>query len=160
DHSGMTEVGPMTIECPENPGGLHILEGHYISEVVDPGSGDPVPDGQVGELVVTNLGRWGSPVIRYRTGDLVRMDPLACPGGRTFQSLAGGILGRADDMIQIRGNNVYPAAVENILRRFDEVAEYRITIDRTEALPELRIEVEPTAGSGADLAERVVDAIR
>jgi phenylacetate-CoA ligase len=160
DHSGMTEVGPMTIECPENPGGLHILEGHYLTEVVDPATGAEVRDGEVGELVVTNLGRWGSPVLRYRTGDLVKVDPLPCPCGRTFRRLEGGILGRTDDMIQIRGNNVYPTALENILRRFDEVAEYRITIDRTGALPELRIELEGTADAGGSLAERVTDAIR
>lgn len=157
DHSGMTEVGPMTIECPENPGGLHILEGHYLAEVLDPDTGKDVPPGEVGELVVTNLGRVGSPVLRYRTGDLVRIDPRPCPCGRTFRRLDGGILGRADDMIHLRGNNVYPSALENVLRRFREIAEYRITIDHAAALANLRIEIE---GTGANLAERVTQAIR
>src|SRR5262249_18449342 len=74
DHHGMTEVGPMSIECPHAPGGLHILEGDYITEVIDPSSGAEIAPGQIGELVVTNLGRLGSPVLRYRTGDLVRVD--------------------------------------------------------------------------------------
>ncbi len=161
DHSGLTEVGPMAIECRENPGGLHILEGHYLVEIIDLDSGAEVPPGQVGELVVTNLGRAGSPLLRYRTGDLVRVDPRPCPCGRTFLRLDGGILGRTDDMIHLRGNNVYPSALENVLRRFAEVAEYRIEIDRTATLASLRIEVEPVMSqAGQDLAERVAAAIR
>ncbi len=161
DHSGMTEVGPMAIECPENPGGLHILEGDYLAEVVDADGDAAVPPGQVGELVVTTLGRLGSPLIRYRTGDLVRIDPEACPCGRTFTRLAGGILGRTDNMIHVRGNNVYPSALEDVIRRFPEVAEFRIEVARTAALTELRIEVEPEQnGQARDLPERVCQAIR
>jgi phenylacetate-CoA ligase len=159
DHSGLTEVGPMTIECPENPGGLHILEGSYLAEVIDSATGAEVPPGQVGELVVTNLGRWGSPVLRYRTGDLVCVDAAPCPCRRTFRRLKGGILGRVDDMIHVRGNNVYPAALENVLRRFAEIAEYRITIDRSAALTAVRIELE-AANAGAELDKRVTQAIR
>jgi phenylacetate-CoA ligase len=157
DHSGMTETGPCTVECLANPAGMHLLEDDYIGEVIDPASGHPVPPGQVGELVLTNLGRLGSPLIRYRTGDLVRVDPRPCPCGRSWLRLDGGILGRCDDMIHLRGNNVYPSALEALLRRFPEVGEYRIEIDRTQPLPALRVEVE---GSGAELAERVDRAIR
>ncbi len=160
DHSGLTEVGPMTIECPANPGGLHILEDDYLAEVLAPSSGQPVPDGQIGELVVTNLGRWGSPVLRYRTGDLVRVDPKLCPCGRGWRRLQGGILGRTDDLIHLRGNNIYPSAVENIVCRFAEVAEYRIIIDRTGSLVALRIEVEPKLSAAGQLAERVAQAVR
>jgi phenylacetate-CoA ligase len=161
DHSGLTEVGPVTIECPENPGGLHILEGDYLAEVVDPAGGAQVSPGQEGELILTNLGRLGSPVFRYRTGDLVRVDPKPCPCGRTFLRLEGGILGRTDDMIALRGNNLYPSALENLLRRFPEIAEYRIEIDQTGPLAALRIEVEPTSTeTGIGLADRVSQTIR
>jgi phenylacetate-CoA ligase len=156
----MTEVGPMTIECSEAPGGLHVLEDDYVVEVIDPATTQPVATGQVGELVVTNLGRVGSPLIRYRTGDLVRVDPQPCPCGRSWTRLAGGILGRCDDMIAVRGNNLYPSALEGVIRRFAEVAEYRVTIDETSALAELRIEIEPAGDAGAALCERIAAAIR
>ncbi len=161
DHSGMTEAGPLGIECPENPAGLHLLEADCIVEVIDPPTGKPVPAGELGELVLTNLGRWGSPVIRYRSGDLVRVDPRPCPCGRALVRLEGGILGRSDDMIHVRGNNLYPGAVEAVVRRFAEVAEYRVEIDAGAALAELRIEVEPVPGCpGDELAQRVGKAVR
>jgi phenylacetate-CoA ligase len=160
DHHGMTEVGPMTVECPEAPDGLHVLEDDYLAEVIDPATTQPVPKGQVGELVVTNLGRLGSPIIRYRTGDLVRVDPQPCACGRTWTRLAGGILGRGDDMIAIRGNNLYPSALEGVIRRFAEVAEYRVTIDESKALAELRIEIEPCDDAAGGLCERIAVAIR
>ena len=147
DHSGMTEIGPAAIECPANPAGLHVLEDDYIAEVIDPADGQPVPAGQAGELVLTNLGRVGSSLIRYRTGDLVSVDPRPCPCGSAYLRLDGGILGRCDDMIHLRGNNVYPSALEALLRRFPEVAEYRV-------------EVEAVNGGGAGLVERVDRAIR
>jgi len=105
DHSGMTEIGPLAIECSANPGGLHILEDDYFAEVLDTKTGNVAAAGQPGELVLTNLGRLGSPLLRYRTGDLVRVDPRPCPCGRKWLRLDGGILGRTDDMIAIRGNN-------------------------------------------------------
>jgi phenylacetate-CoA ligase len=161
DHSGMTEVGPAGVECPENPGGLHLLEGDYLAEVLDPGTDRPVAPGQVGELVLTNLGRRGSPLLRYRTGDLVRPDPRPCPCGRTFLRLDGGILGRTDDMIHLRGNNVYPSALEDIIRRFPAVAEFRIEVDTSATLAALHIEVEPhPTAEAAGLAERVSHAVR
>jgi phenylacetate-CoA ligase len=160
DHSGMTEIGPTAIECPANPGGLHILEDDYVAEVIDPATGKLLRGNDIGELVLTNLGRVGSPLLRYRTGDLVRVDPTPCPCGCKWMRLAGGILGRTDDMIAIRGNNFYPGALENVLRRFAEVVEYRATIDRQATLAEMRIEVEPAADAGAGLAERIGAAIR
>ena len=118
DHSGMTEIGPMAIECPANPAGLHVLEDDYIAEVIDPETTQPVAPGQIGELVLTNLGRRGSPLLRCRTGDLVRVNPgQPCACGVRFARLDGGILGRCDDMIHLRGNNVYPSALEVALRR-------------------------------------------
>jgi phenylacetate-CoA ligase len=110
-----------------------------------------VPDGQSGELLLTNLGRTASPVIRYRTGDVVvrRSDRCAC--GRTFARLEGGIKARTDDMVNIRGVNVYPAAIESVVRRFDEVIEFRSTVRRVGALRSLAVEVElqPRAADAA-----------
>jgi phenylacetate-CoA ligase len=148
DHSGMTEIGPAAVESLDHPGGLFVLDREYIAEVIDQDSLGPAAPGAVGELVLTNLGRTGSPLIRYRTGDLVR--PQRLPDGRTW--LAGGILGRVDDMIHVRGNNVYPAAIEAILRRFPEVAEYRLVVDQTGPLANLRVEIE----CGPSPAESIV----
>jgi phenylacetate-CoA ligase len=161
DQSGMTEIGPATCECLEAPAGPHLLEGDFIGEVIDPSTGQPVPSGATGELVLTNLGRTGSPLLRYRTGDLVRVDPRPCPCGRTFQRLDGGILGRTDDMIHIRGNNLYPSSLEAVIRRFEEVAEYRVVIAQREEMAEVRIAIEPVRESaGSQLAERLAQTIR
>lgn len=161
DHSGLTEVGPMAVECLASPGHLHVLETEYIAEVIDPTTYAPVLPGLIGELIATNLGRDGSPLIRYRTGDLVRVAREPCPCGLAFLKLEGGILGRTDDMIHVRGNNLYPTALEAIIRRFADVVEYRVTVDRTGALTALGIEVEPTpATEGPMLAERISHAIR
>jgi phenylacetate-CoA ligase len=161
DHNGMTETGPVGIECVEQPGGLHLLETEYLAEVIDPATGQAVAPGTPGELVLTTLGRWGSPLIRYRTGDLVCIDPRPCPCGRALVRLQGGIRGRVDDMIVVRGNNVHPSALQTILHRFAEVAEYRVEVDRSATLPVLRVEVEPHApGQGEALAARVDQAIR
>lgn len=161
DHSGLTEVGPLSIECRPAPGGLHILEEDFLVEVIDPDTGGPVAAGQVGELVLSNLGRWGSPLLRYRTGDLVRVDPRPCACGLPYLRLDGGILGRSDELIHVRGNNVYPGALEAILREFPDVVEYRIEVDETRALATLRIEVEPSRGElGTDLAATIQAAIR
>jgi phenylacetate-CoA ligase len=161
DHSGMTEIGPLSIESPPTPGSLYVLEADYLVEVIDPATGQPAPPGTLGELVVTTLGRHGSPLLRYRTGDLVCLDTRPCPAGRSLTRFDGGIRGRADDMITVRGNNVHPSALQTILHRFSEVAEYRVEVDRSKALPVLRIEVEPLpATPGAPLAARVAQAIR
>jgi len=144
DHHGLTETGPISFECWESPGGLHVNEAEFICEVVDPATGAAVPDGRRGELVVTNLGRLSSPVIRYRTGDIVvrRSGPCAC--GRTWARLEGGILARADDMISIRGVNVYPSAIESIVRRFPEIVEFRSRASHKSAMWTLSVEIEPS----------------
>lgn len=152
DHHGMTETGPVTYQCPARPGTLHVLESAYLPEVMDPKTGAPTPPGQTGELVLTTLDRVGSPLLRYRTGDLVRPRadaPCAC--GRHELALEGGILGRSDDMVVIRGVNVYPGLVEEVVRGFPEVIEYRVRIDSRRAMAELCLEVE-TAPDSADLA--------
>lgn len=141
DHTGMTEVGAFGFACSQQQG-VHVNEGEFIAEILDIRTGQPVQEGQAGELVLTNLGRWGSPVLRYRTGDLVRHGGYTCPCGRTFLMLPGGVLGRADDMLIVRGVNVYPSALANILHRFSEVTEYRIIVTKNGALDEIALQVE------------------
>ena len=158
DHYGLTEVGPVAIECEAMPNTLLVLESEYIVEVIEANSTQPVVPGELGELVVTNLGRMDSPLIRYRTGDLVRVDPSPKPiaGVPNWLRLQGGIQGRADDMIHVRGNNVYPTAIEAIIRRFPEIIEFRVVVDERGPLSDLRIEIEP-----ADLAhsQRLVETV-
>ena len=164
DHAGMTEVGAYGFECREQAG-LHVNEAEFVAEVLDPDSGGPVAPGEVGELTLTNLGRWGSPVLRYRSGDRVRLAPDPCACGRTFARLDGGILGRVDDMLIVRGVNVFPSALEGIVRRFDAVDEFQIEVFRRGALDEIRLllEIDPAAGP-ADVTGRtclhVVEAVR
>jgi phenylacetate-CoA ligase len=150
DHHGMTEVGPVTYQCPAQPGVLHVLESAYFPEVILPQQNTLVRAGETGELVLTTLDRVGSPLLRYRTGDLVKPRPRSlCACGRHDLALAGGILGRSDDMVVVRGVNVYPSLVEQIVRGFSEVAEFRVELDCRRAMPELLVEAE-TARDCAD----------
>lgn len=142
DHAGATEVGAHSFECEVQPGGTHLIESEFIAEILDPNTLKPVAPGERGELVITNLGRWGFPVIRYRTGDIVKYNIEQCKCGRTSMRFDGGIIGRADDMVTVRGVNVYPAAVENILREFNEVEEFRITVHTVNYMDEMDIELE------------------
>jgi phenylacetate-CoA ligase len=161
DHHGLTEVGPVSFECWEAPGFLHLNEAEYVCEVLDPATGRDIPDGEAGELVLTNLGRTASPVIRYRTGDIVvrRSGPCAC--GRTWARLAGGIRARADDMINIRGVNVYPAAIESVVHRFPEVLAFRSIVSKTGAMPSIRVELEiGPAGTATGAAGKVAHQLR
>jgi phenylacetate-CoA ligase len=138
DHAGMTELGAYGYECAEQAG-LHVNEAEFVAEVVEPATGAPAREG---ELVLTNLGRLGSPAIRYRTGDRVRVADAPCACGRTFLRLEGGILGRLDDMLIVRGVNVAPAAVEGIVRRFPDVDEFQIEVFRAGELDEVRVLLE------------------
>jgi phenylacetate-CoA ligase len=146
DHHGLTEVGPVSFECWEAPGFLHLNESHFLCEVLDPASLEPVPDGVRGELVVTSLGRSASPVLRYRTRDVVVRRSDACPCGRSWARLEGGIVARDDDMVNVRGVNVYPTAIEAVLRDFHEIVEFRSTVSRSHEMRALSLEIEPVAG--------------
>jgi len=141
DTAGMTEVGTIVMfECERQPGGAHIIEDHYLEEVIDPESGEPVGYGEEGERVVTSFGRGFIPVLRYRTRDLVRRVPAStCTCGRGFDIYDGGIRGRVDDMKVIRGTNVYPRAIEEIVRRFDAVEEFQV---RLYTIDNIRDEIE------------------
>lgn len=144
DHYGMTEIGPATYQCPQCPGAVHVLDS-LLCEIIDPETGAALPTGddRPGELVMTTLGRAGSPVLRYRTGDLARALPIErCACGRTTLQLAGGVIGRADDMVVIRGVNLYPSVVDEIVRSVEGVSEYRVEIDTRPALADVLVTVE------------------
>jgi phenylacetate-CoA ligase len=147
DHHGMTEVGPVTYECPAHPCRLHVIDTAYLAETRDPITLDSVPAGKPGELILTTLKRTGSPLIRYRTGDLVRKaahhatnSPCEC--GRFETALEGGIIGRTDDMVVVRGVNVFPSAIEEIARQFREVIEYQVHVSADGAMSELKLTIE------------------
>ena len=145
DHYGMTEVGPVSYECSRCRGVAHVMESAYLAEVIDPETLVPVKPNDFGELVLTPLGRIGSPVIRYRTGDLVRpANATRCQCGSYELSLEGGILGRTDDMVIVRGVNLYPSAVEDVLRADGGIAEFQVDISTNSDLPELRLRIEPS----------------
>lgn len=170
DHWGMTEVGPLGFEPADRPGAIHINELECFAEVVDPDSGECLQGPGRGELVVTTFARTGSPLIRYRTGDLVDLAAHDSEGaaveprtGFPFIRLEGGILGRVDQMVSIRGNNVYPGAIDAVVRCFDSIREYRSEIVQTSSGDHLRLKLELVEEPGveaADIAERVVRKVQ
>jgi phenylacetate-CoA ligase len=156
DHAGATEVGAWGFECPERAG-LHLNEDEFIGEIIDPASGTPADSG---ELVITNLGRIGMPVIRYRTGDRVEADRSACVCGRPFIHFRGGVAGRIDDVLIIRGVNVFPSAIENVVRRFVEVVEFAVDVHRRGELDEIELRVELDRGDEQEIAMAIRAALR
>jgi phenylacetate-CoA ligase len=158
DHHGMTESGPVSYGCPKRERVLHVIESSYIAEVIDPSTARAADHG---ELVLTNLGRVGSPLIRYRTGDIVeRSKHKQCACGSFDLALEGGILARTDDMVVVRGVNLYPSAMEDVLRACEGVAEYRVEIRTGRALSELTVQVEASGDGDAGLAHRLETALR
>jgi phenylacetate-CoA ligase len=165
DTAGMTEIGTIMIfECSHQPGGTHIIEDHFIEEVIDPATAEPVGYGEQGERVVTSFGRGIIPLLRYRTADLVARVPASrCSCGRGFDLYEGGILGRVDDMKLVRGTNVYPRAVEGIVREFPNIEEFQLRLTREGLFDRVALRVEPAEGTTdqawADLAERLGKAL-
>ena len=140
---GMSEMsGPgVAFECPEQ-NGLHLWEDSYIMEIINPDTLEPVPDGEVGELVLTTLDRDAMPLIRYRTRDLTRIIPGECPCGRTHRRI-DRLKGRSDDMFIVKGVNIFPMQIEKILMQFKELgANYLITVDTINNNDEVMVEVE------------------
>ena len=155
DHHGMTEVGPVTYELPRHPCTLAVIEEAYYAEVLNPETGEEVAEGEHGELVITTLDRVACPLLRYRTGDWVKkrfIDGRLC--------LEGGILSRVDDMVVVRGVNVYPSAVEEIVRQFPEVDEFLVECHKVDAMDELRLQVELTAGAGNEVVKRIESRLK
>lgn len=146
DHHGMTEVGPVSYECPEHACRLHVIEDAFIAEVIDPESLKFTDPGEKGELILTTLDRVGSPLIRYRTGDLVKpLTSVKCDCGSSDLALEGGIIGRCDDMVVVRGVNIYPSAIDQIVRECGGIAEYRVEVKKVRNLVELDVTIEPEA---------------
>jgi phenylacetate-CoA ligase len=152
---GLSEiVGPgVACECAEERAGLHVNEDHFLTEVVDPESGEPVEDGGAGVLVFTTLTKEAFPLVRYWTGDIASLNRAPCRCGRTFVRTSPPA-GRADDMLIIRGVNLYPSQVEAILLELPELTpDYRIVVERTGTLDEATVEIE-TAEPRAELQVR------
>ena len=150
DHHGMTEIGPVSVSSESDPNLLLLRHESYFCEVIDPATGSPTPLGKTGELVLTTLGRYGSPLLRYRTGDLVM--PVA---HADHFALRGGVLSRTDDMVVIRGINIHPSSIDAIVRSFPDITEYQVEIDQRPALAEINLTVESTTETASALAQKL-----
>ena len=149
DIYGLSEVmGPgVSAECIDARAGGHVNEDHFLVEVVDPQSSEPLADGEIGELVFTTLTKEALPLLRYRTGDLASLTREPCTCGRTFARMSR-VLGRTDDMLIIRGVNVFPSEIERVLLAVPELApHYQLVVDRPGNLDELTVQVEGTVDS-------------
>lgn len=168
DIYGLTEtMGPgVAVECLAQQG-LHIAEDHFLCEIIDPATGAVLPDGEWGELVITTLDREASPVFRYRTRDITRILPGSCPCGRTHRRI-DRIHGRTDDMLIIRGVNVFPSQIENVMETFDEVSSWyqlELTTKNYLDVVTLKAEVNPdfdfdSTGAIENLQNRIQAALK
>lgn len=153
DHAGATEAGPWGVGD-RHGGGLDVIETCFHPEFLALETGRPALPGELAELVLTTLGRSGAPVIRYRTGDVVR-PTWAAEGDLPWVRLEGGILGRADDMLVVRGVNIFPGAIDDIVRSFPEVIEHRLIVESRGSLDELRLELEDRLDAPARVADEL-----
>ncbi len=156
DHYGMTEVGPVAYEIPRVSGGLRIILDSYFPEVINPKNGLPVKEGQKGELVLSTLGRAGCPVFRYKTGDLVKAKYGYDDEGLPTFDLIGGILGRSDDMVVVRGVNLYPSAVNAVILSFPEIIEYQVVFEKIDSMLEAKVNIE----SISDITKNLQQALQ
>ncbi|WP_394743268.1 phenylacetate--CoA ligase PaaK [Natronococcus roseus] len=165
ENYGLSElIGPgVAVECREAQDGMHIWEDHFFPEIVDPKTGEPLPEGEEGELVLTSLSKEALPVLRYRTGDLTSLTIDECDCGRTMARM-DGVTGRADDLLTVRGANLYPSQIEDVVLEFDAVApHYRIDLSREDELDRLELTVELTRGFDGDrerLHETILERLR
>ena len=141
DHIGMTEMGAYGFSCKEQ-NGIHVNESEFIMEVINPETLEHVQPGEQGELVLTNLGRFGYPMIRYRTGDAVIYQEEPCACGNHYQFLPGGIVGRTDDMVVIRGVNIYPSSIEAVVREINDIKEFRIIYYTELEMHQIKVQIE------------------
>ncbi|WP_049921300.1 phenylacetate--CoA ligase PaaK [Halopiger djelfimassiliensis] len=161
ENYGLSElIGPgVAVECREAQSGLHVWEDHFYPEVIDPETGEPLPAGEEGELVLTSLSKEALPVLRYRTGDLTTLTYDECECGRTMVRM-DGVTGRTDDLLIVRGVNLYPSQIEAVVLEFDAVAPYyRIDLYREDALDRFELTIELEAGFDGD-ADRLRAAVR
>lgn len=155
DHHGMTEVGPVSYEVTDMPGNLIVIEEAYLTEVIDPQTGLEVADGEHGELVLTTLTRTACPLLRYRTGDWVKKRII-----NERLVLEGGVLSRIDDMVVIRGVNVYPSAIEAVVRQFPEIVEFMVEQKKVEAMDEIALLIELPGNIAKSLLKKLETKLR
>jgi len=159
DCYGLSEViGPgVSVEC-ERKNGLHIFEDHFIAEVIDPSTGERLPDGQIGELVLTTITKEAFPLIRYRTGDLTSLDQSPCPCGRTTTRMSR-VMERTDNMVVVRGVNIFPSQIERILAEIQgEKPQFEMVLLKSEGVPEgIEIRVEVSPGIFVDEVRRLME---
>ncbi|WP_255516044.1 phenylacetate--CoA ligase family protein [Geobacillus sp. C56-T2] len=155
DHAGMTEMGAYGYSCSVR-NGLHINEAQFLAEIIDPETLQPVKEGERGELVLTNFSRYGYPLIRYRTRDIVLCSSAPCSCGNPYRFLPGGIIGRADDMVVVRGVNIFPSSIETVVREFIEIKEFRIVYYTEHKMNQVKVQIE----SEADVEWRLADRLR
>jgi phenylacetate-CoA ligase len=158
DIYGLSEIiGPgVSCECVEAQAGLHINNDHFLPEIIDPETGDPLPDGETGELVLTTLTKEAMPLIRYRTGDITRLIPEPCVCGRTSVRM-DRVSGRSDDMLIIRGVNVFPSQVESVLLMSPQVEpHYQLIVNRRGALDTMDVQVEISPALYRDVSEAIL----
>jgi len=155
DHCGATEIGAWGFECDAKPGGIHVNEGMFLAEVEDLKTGEIVQEpGRRGRLVITALDRVGMPCVRFDSKDVVQWADEPCECGRTFRVFQGGVLGRADDIVKVKGVLLAPSAIEEIVRSFDELSEeYQVTVAKRGDLDEISLKVEPAP----DFAQRAAE---
>ncbi|MEZ6089512.1 MAG: phenylacetate--CoA ligase family protein [Pirellulaceae bacterium] len=156
DHSGATEIGPWGVGTSDG-GSLYVIESEFIAEFLLE-DGGPAAEGELSELVLTNLGRDGAPAIRYRTGDLVRPNWTHTDACR-FVRLQGGVLGRADDMVVVRGVNIFPSSIEQVIRSFPELGEFRIRIRKSGAMDQIDLEIEDPLNDPQRISKRFETSI-
>ena len=162
DHTGMTELGPTGVSCVARDG-VHLFESEFVFEVrEDSGQVHSLPETGImtGELVATNLGRWGSPLIRYRTGDRVEVTRAACECGSSFAKMVGGIRGRVDDMFTVRGVNLYPSQVEDLVRRHPTIGEFSIEVRSLRGMEEVTILCECQGDDGENAVSSLANDLR
>ncbi|MED4582834.1 AMP-binding protein [Brevibacillus choshinensis] len=158
DHVGMTEIGAYGFSCSQQKG-IHVNESQFLAEVINPETIEPVTEGERGELVLTNLGRYGFPLIRYRTGDMVRKNNQSCSCGNPYRFFEDGILGRADDMVIVRGVNIYPQSIEAIVREFREINEFRIVYYTVDEMNQVKVQIEASMDVTDELKVRLRERI-
>ncbi len=160
DIYGLSEIiGPgVSMECVEGKSGLHVWEDHFLVEIIDPDTGEPLPEGKEGELTFTSLTKEAFPLVRYRTGDVCSFTTASCPCGRTHGRMSR-VKGRTDDMLVIRGVNVFPSEIERVLLGHPELSPYyQILVDRSVVMPRLEVQAElcePFFSSTAGAPERL-----
>jgi phenylacetate-CoA ligase len=155
DHHGMTETGPVSFELLERPGELVVIRDAYFAEVINPTNGMEVSEGECGELVLTTLERLSCPLLRYRTGDWVRKRR-----SRGSVVLEGGVLGRLDEMAVVRGVNIYPSAIEAVVRQFPDIREFLVLQRKQDAMDEIEVLVELSADGTQEVVSRLAARLR